>query len=137
MIRRLYRREMNNLGKRFLTQLSEPALILTPTSSKKLKEKCSSGHFLRIAVDGGGCSGFQYCFEMDDQLNEDDITIEENGTVKVAVDSESLQYIKGSVLDYQDELIRSAFRITENPNASKGGGCSCGASFNLDPSLLK
>ncbi|XP_063712990.1 iron-sulfur cluster insertion protein ErpA-like [Symsagittifera roscoffensis] len=87
-------------------------------------------------ADDGSAAGFTYCFEMDNSLHDDDIKIEQNDKTLVAIDPDSLEYIKGSVLDYQDELIRSAFRITENPNASKEGGCSCGASFNLNPNMF-
>ncbi|XP_075239358.1 iron-sulfur cluster assembly 2 homolog, mitochondrial-like [Convolutriloba macropyga] len=119
-------------GIKRLSASAEPALRLTKASIEKLEQKCTSGYFLRIFVDGGGCSGFQYCFEMDKSLNDDDVKVEHNGKCVVAVDSESINFVRGSLLDYQDELIRSAFRIAENPNASKEGACSCGASFNLN-----
>ena len=115
--------------------LSIARITLTEKSLQKLTEKCSPGEFLRIAVDGGGCSGFQYLFEMDSDLQTDDLTVMKDGVVRVAVDSESIKYIEGSTLDYQDEMIRSAFTIVKNPNANEQG-CSCGASFNLDPSVL-
>ena len=137
MIRRVLQRSAKSLTlTRWQQSVAAPALRLTPASVEKLLLKCSNGEFLRIAVDGGGCSGFTYCFEMDNSLHDDDIKIEQNDKTLVAIDPDSLEYIKGSVLDYQDELIRSAFRITENPNASKEGGCSCGASFNLNPNMF-
>ena len=137
MIRRVLQRSAKSLTlTRWQQSVAAPALRLTSASVEKLLLKCSNGEFLRIAVDGGGCSGFTYCFEMDNSLHDDDIKIEQNDKTLVAIDPDSLEYIKGSVLDYQDELIRSAFRITENPNASKEGGCSCGASFNLNPNMF-
>lgn len=84
--------------------------------------------FLRVAVEGGGCSGFKYTFDVDSQINEDDRLIERDGA-KVVVDEVSLDYLKGSTIDYHEELIRSAFRISLNPNAEKG--CSCGSSFTF------
>lgn len=98
---------------------------------KKLNEICSDGakNFLRVTVDGGGCSGFQYKFELDTKLNEDDISIGDGVQAKVVIDSVSLEYCAGATLDYQMELIKSGFRIISNPKAEQG--CSCGASFAL------
>ncbi|XP_029201912.2 iron-sulfur cluster assembly 2 homolog, mitochondrial-like isoform X1 [Acropora millepora] len=84
--------------------------------------------FLRVAVEGGGCSGFKYSFDVDSEINEDDRVIERDGA-KVVIDEVSLGYLKGSTVEYHEELIRSAFRISFNPNAEKG--CSCGSSFTL------
>lgn len=102
-------------------------LRLSETCIKRLKNMGSDKH-LRLTVEGGGCSGFQYTFQMDTSLNPDDIVIEKEG-VRVVFDKDSLEFIKGSTLDYHEELIRSAFRVINNPQAELG--CSCGASFSL------
>lgn len=102
-------------------------LKLSEACVKKLKDMDSDKH-LRLTVEGGGCSGFQYTFQMDTSLNPDDIVIEKAG-VSVVFDKDSLEFIKGSTLDYHEELIRSSFRVINNPQAELG--CSCGASFAL------
>lgn len=93
----------------------------------KILEKEPEGSMLRVAVNGGGCSGFQYDFAITTDRNADDLVIEKNG-VKVLVDEVSLQYIGGSEIDYADELIGASFKI-RNPNAS--ASCGCGASFSV------
>ncbi|MCP5368462.1 MAG: iron-sulfur cluster insertion protein ErpA [Hyphomicrobiales bacterium] len=80
---------------------------------------------LRIAVSGGGCSGFQYGFSLDDQRNDDDIVFADKG-VTVVVDDMSLDLVQGSELDYVEDLIGSYFAL-KNPNATST--CGCGSSF--------
>jgi Iron-sulfur cluster assembly accessory protein len=80
---------------------------------------------LRLSVSGGGCSGFQYNFELDDQASADDLVIEKDG-VKVVIDTTSLEFLGGSEIDYVDDLIGAAFRVN-NPNAVSS--CGCGSSF--------
>jgi len=87
----------------------------------------SPGLMLRIAVSGGGCSGFQYGFNLDTQLKDDDLTFERNG-IRVVVDQMSLEYLKGSELDYVEDMIGSYFAM-KNPNASST--CGCGSSFAI------
>jgi iron-sulfur cluster assembly accessory protein len=82
---------------------------------------------LRLAVTGGGCSGFQYNFTLDDSRADDDLVIERDG-VTVLVDSVSLEYLKGAELDFVDDLIGAAFKVN-NPNASSS--CGCGTSFSV------
>ncbi len=83
---------------------------------------------LRVAVLAGGCSGFQYKFELDEQPADDDLIIE-NGPAKVYVDPASLDLLAGSELDYTDALIGAHFAV-RNPNAKSA--CGCGTSFSLD-----
>ena len=83
------------------------------------------GSALRVSVEGGGCSGFQYNFSFDKSQKSDDIVIEKNGT-KVFIDSSSLLYVIGSELDFYEDIIGSAFKIS-NPNAQ--ASCGCGSSF--------
>lgn len=123
--------------RRFTTALNDeqatkpkPTLNLSDSCVKKLKEisERESKKYLRISVDGGGCSGFQYLFDLDDKLNADDIIFGE-GNGQVVIDTVSLEYCAGSTVDYHTELIKSGFRIVGNPKAEQG--CSCGASFSI------
>ena len=82
---------------------------------------------LRVAVLGGGCSGFQYEFVLEDAPTEDDLVLEGLGQ-RVLVDAESLPFLAGSVVDFKDELIGARFAV-ENPNATST--CGCGTSFSL------
>jgi len=84
--------------------------------------------FLRVEVLSGGCSGLQYKFDVSDQVNPDD-RIFERDEVKVVIDETSLEYVNGSTVDYNEELIKSSFRIVDNPRSEQG--CSCGASFSV------
>ena len=83
--------------------------------------------YFRITVLGGGCAGFQYKFDFDNQKNNDDIIVE-TGKVSVIVDTTSFEFIKGSKIDYVNELIGSSFKIF-NPQASSS--CGCGTSFSM------
>ena len=82
---------------------------------------------LRVSVEGGGCSGFQYKFDIQEAPAPDDMVIEQEGA-KVVVDPVSLQYMEGSALDYVNDLIGASFKI-ENPQAT--AACGCGTSFSL------
>jgi len=82
---------------------------------------------LRVAVLGGGCSGFQYEFQLEDEATDDDLVIERQGQ-KVLVDPESLPFLSGAVIDFKDELIGARFAV-ENPNAT--ATCGCGTSFSI------
>lgn len=112
------------------TDISAPSITLTEGAAKQLarilKDE-AEGTMLRVAVQGGGCSGFQYGFTLDDVKNDDDLVLERDG-VYVLIDSVSVEYLAGSQIDYVDDLIGSAFKIT-NPNAT--ASCGCGTSFAL------
>jgi iron-sulfur cluster assembly accessory protein len=82
---------------------------------------------LRVAVDGGGCSGFQYRFELVETAEPDDLKVEK-GAAAILVDSISLPFLKGAEVDFADELAAAEFRV-RNPNAKSS--CGCGVSFTI------
>ena len=82
---------------------------------------------LRVSVSGGGCSGFQYAFDLESERGEDDLVIEKNG-VQVFIDSVSLMYMSGSEIDFVDDLIGASFQV-KNPHAT--ASCGCGTSFSI------
>lgn len=82
---------------------------------------------LRVTVSGGGCSGFQYGFSLDDNVTADDATFERDG-VRVVVDEMSLDLLDGAEIDYVEELVGSHFAV-RNPNAAST--CGCGTSFSI------
>ena len=86
-----------------------------------------AGTMLRVSVEGGGCSGFQYKFEMDQAQAADDFVIQRDGAT-VLIDQVSFGYLAGSEIDFVDDLIGAAFRIN-NPKAT--ASCGCGTSFSL------
>jgi len=86
-----------------------------------------SGAMLRLSVQGGGCSGFQYRFDIDREKAGDDVTIDRDG-VTLLVDPVSLQYLAGSEIDFVDDLIGASFKVN-NPKAK--ASCGCGTSFSL------
>lgn len=92
-----------------------------------LAEENNPNAKLRVFVQGGGCSGFQYGFKIDDEQNDDDFVISLNH-VTVLVDSMSYQYLNGAVIDYQESLMGANFSI-DNPNAETS--CGCGSSFSV------
>jgi iron-sulfur cluster insertion protein len=104
-------------------------LIISESAANKIKEVCEEEGNpdlkLRMFVQGGGCSGFQYGFTLDEIENEDDFSIESHG-VKVLVDSMSFQYIQGAEVDYKEDIHGSSF-VINNPNAETT--CGCGSSF--------
>ncbi|XP_077477270.1 iron-sulfur cluster assembly 2 homolog, mitochondrial isoform X2 [Stigmatopora argus] len=95
---------------------------------KRLSEIMEKGEYLRIRVEGGGCSGFQYKFLVDANTNEDDRVFEQDG-VGVIVDQDSMEFVKGATVDFSQELIRATFQVLKNPRAEHG--CSCGSSFSV------
>ena len=86
-----------------------------------------AGAMLRVSVEGGGCSGFRYEFAVEKTRQDEDLAVERDG-VTVVVDPVSLEYMKGSEIDFVDELIGGSFQI-RNPNAASG--CGCGTSFSV------
>lgn len=104
-------------------------LSLTESAAKRvaylIKQEGQEGLMLRVAVSGGGCSGFQYGFSFDDTVNPDDRTFERDGVVTV-VDEASLELLNGAQVDFVEDLGGSSFQI-KNPNATSS--CGCGSSF--------
>jgi iron-sulfur cluster assembly accessory protein len=93
----------------------------------RILSKEPSGTALRVSVSGGGCSGFQYGFDLDATPGEDDVVIEKNGAL-VWIDQISLPYMDGSEIDFVDDLIGQSFQI-RNPHAT--ASCGCGTSFAM------
>ncbi|MDI1343605.1 MAG: iron-sulfur cluster insertion protein ErpA [Pseudolabrys sp.] len=93
----------------------------------EILKKEPEGTMLRVSVEGGGCSGFQYKFDMERAKGDDDLVIARDGAV-VLIDSVSVNYMAGSEIDFVDDLIGAAFKI-KNPKAT--ASCGCGTSFAL------
>ena len=105
-------------------------IALSPSAAARvawIAERQSKPAILRLAVEGGGCSGFQYRFGLADAPDEDDLVVETDG-VKLVVDSMSLDLVRGCVVDFVDNLGGASFKV-ENPNAT--AGCGCGTSFSV------
>ncbi|PLK58710.1 iron-sulfur cluster insertion protein ErpA [Candidatus Palibaumannia cicadellinicola] len=106
-------------------------LQFTDSAASRVKmliaEEANPNLKLRVYITGGGCSGLQYGFTFDEQVNDEDVTIEKQGVVLV-VDPMSLQYLLGGSVDYSEGLKGSRFIVT-NPNVKTT--CSCGSSFSL------
>lgn len=120
---------MNFFAKRFHRRmLSTDSILITKSCINKINELRAMQNDpklkLRIFVDSGGCSGFQYEFKMDDQQSTDNLIGSE-----VIVDELSLEFIKGSTIDYKQEMIKSSFAVTNNPQSESA--CGCGSSFAL------
>jgi iron-sulfur cluster insertion protein len=105
-------------------------VILTSNAAKRvawIAERQAKPAILRLAVDGGGCAGFTYKFELAEAAQADD-TIAETDGVKLLVDPVSLDLVRGSAVDFVEDLGGAAFKVT-NPNAQSG--CGCGSSFSV------
>ena len=105
-------------------------LKVTDRAFRKIADSCES-KILRVAVKGGGCSGFQYVINIVDEVDKDDQVFEKED-IKVVIDKTSLQFLEGAEIDYSEELIGSSFKIN-NPNATSS--CGCGTSFSFSPPL--
>ncbi|MDA7705482.1 iron-sulfur cluster assembly accessory protein, partial [Rickettsiales bacterium] len=104
-------------------------ISLTQNAKKRIIDITNNNNqpnkFLRITIIGGGCSGFQYKFSLDDKIDDKDITIEEDNKIYLATDQNSLEFIKESEIDFIEELGGSFFKVN-NPNST--ANCGCGAS---------
>ena len=109
--------------------LTETMVNITEKAAEKAKALLISRELpegaLRVFVAGGGCSGYQYGMALARSAEDDDIILEQSG-VRILVDPESAQYLKGAEIDYVDDIMKSGFSIY-NPNATKS--CACGSSF--------
>lgn len=112
------------------TASAAPILNFTDSAANKVKglieEEKNENLKLRVFVSGGGCSGFQYGFTFDEDINDGDTTVEKNG-VKLLIDPMSFQYLVGADIDYTEGLEGSQF-VIRNPNAKTT--CGCGSSFS-------
>jgi iron-sulfur cluster insertion protein len=105
-------------------------ITLTASAAKRIKAlnaQAGTDQMFRVTVNGGGCSGFQYEFKLDGQLNDDDLTFERDGSVLVT-DETSLDLVAGSEVDFVDDLMGAYFQV-RNPNAVSS--CGCGTSFAI------
>ncbi|XP_043553034.1 iron-sulfur cluster assembly 2 homolog, mitochondrial [Chiloscyllium plagiosum] len=117
-----------SVGQESQTAAPQDIVFLSDSCVKRLQLILEKGEVLRVQVEGGGCSGFQYKFIVDTAINPDDRVFEQDG-VSLVVDSDSMEYLKGGTVDYSEELIRSSFQVIHNPQAEHG--CSCGSSFSI------
>ena len=105
-------------------------ISLTERAARRINEIMGaepSGSMLRISVNGGGCSGFQYAFDIEQATQPDDIVVQRDGAT-VLVDQVSLPFLAGSTIDFVDDLIGQSFKI-QNPHAT--ASCGCGTSFSV------
>jgi iron-sulfur cluster assembly accessory protein len=110
--------------------MSEAGITVSERAARRIGEILKTepaGTMLRVSVEGGGCSGFQYKFDMERARADDDMVIARDGAT-VLIDSVSQQYLAGSEIDFVEDLIGAAFKV-KNPNAT--ASCGCGTSFAL------
>ena len=111
--------------------MTDETIRFTDSAARKVSELIAEEDNqelkLRVYVTGGGCSGFQYGFTFDEDVNEDDTLLEKNG-VTLLIDSMSVQYLGGAEIDYKEDLSGSQF-VIRNPNAATT--CGCGSSFSV------
>lgn len=109
--------------------MSEP-ITVSESAARRIVEIVAGeqdSRMLRVSVSGGGCSGFQYGFELEAERQPDDLVIERDGAT-VLIDPVSQAYLEGAVIDFTDDLIGAAF-VVNNPNAT--ASCGCGTSFSI------
>lgn len=112
------------------TATATTEVTITERAARRIGQMLKSeaeGAMLRISVEGGGCSGFQYKFDVEQARAEDDLVITRDGAT-VVVDPASVPFLAGSEVDFVDDLIGSSFRV-QNPNAT--AACGCGTSFSI------
>jgi iron-sulfur cluster insertion protein len=106
-------------------------VTLTESAARRvaeLKVQENAPHvFLRLAVSGGGCSGFQYGFSFDDARTDEDVVFERDG-IQLVIDEVSLELVKGAEIDFVEDMMGAAFQV-KNPNAASS--CGCGSSFSI------
>lgn len=110
--------------------MSDASVTITENAAKRIADILSSEagkNALRISVEGGGCSGFSYKFDLTGDMQDDDIVVERD-SARVLIDSLSLAYMEGSEIDFVDNLLGQSFQIN-NPNAV--ASCGCGTSFAI------
>ena len=110
--------------------MSLPPVTLTERAARRIAEIVAGEALppmLRVSVEGGGCSGFQYRFDLVERREADDLVLERDGA-KVLIDPVSLPYLVGSEIDFVDDLIGASFKV-QNPNAT--ASCGCGTSFSI------
>ncbi|MTI45660.1 iron-sulfur cluster insertion protein ErpA [Roseibium hamelinense] len=113
-----------------MTDTLEHPVTVSDRAAKRIAKILTGepdGSMLRVSVEGGGCSGLQYKYDLVTSREDDDLAIEKNG-ITVLVDSMSLEYMSGSEIDFVDDLIGQSFQIN-NPHATSG--CGCGTSFTI------
>ena len=110
--------------------MTQPDIILTENAARRvaaIAARQAKPAILRLSVDGGGCAGFTYKFELADSADGED-TVAEAGDAKLVVDPISLDLVRGSAVDFVEDLGGASFKVT-NPNAASG--CGCGSSFSV------
>ena len=121
---------MNAIAESIETEMPAPFVFTDSAAAKVADLIAQEGNpdlKLRVFVQGGGCSGFQYGFTFDEFVNEDDTTMTKNG-VSLLIDAMSYQYLVGAEIDYKDDLDGAQFVIKNNPGATST--CGCGSSFS-------
>ena len=109
--------------------MSEPSITLSERAARRIVEilQAEDAALMRVSVEGGGCSGFQYRFDLVQEGAPDDVLVERDGA-RVVVDPVSLGFVRGAELDFVDDLIGASFKI-KNPNVT--ASCGCGTSFSV------